>query len=702
MFDNKNKYRKGKLDSNLDVHEEIIDVEAYLNDRITFLGKKAEKERGFGDTAKTMGGGVLLVSFFCATAIPGSPIVIGASLAGYLVALYGDYSTTGRLRFFPSRRTFLSLKSEDEEKDFIDLTADFEEDVSYLPRKENVEARFINRYFEEISEKLSEMPVPIRAKTYKAIIDNVYSRKAQSKYYKYFEARSKQKDLAVETEIDQMKSVQDTSAVFTQALQPRQQIRTIEAGLDLECQLFENDPQVGHHQKTEDFESPTSQTPVFVDKRKTQVTGYNTIAKKWQLCTFTIAGQGSGKSELYYWLSKYLAGQGIQIYYLNLASKKEDFGRDWESHTQCVRCDLRKLDLKEAKAVISDAYQLIKNFDGCEGKKMLIIDEANVTFLKTHRYAKDQGEMRAYLAALIGDLVSTGGKGFQSVHALGQGLKASTMSDGILPIFKAMVLNYMTVAPGKEVYAADRNQKIEEDDTTRRDIVNNFGKDCATPPVGIEGDRIMNYNGTWYPTGGKSDFGFKEDGMTVEQGDHVKNKTTPTMAQKKRSKIEELIVELEEGSYDTLWSFAESLGMPNSETKRRLIDTVSVYLESKRPDLANKFARDRGIQFSGFDGRYSYPSKDKKELETRLLTDFHCCLCQKRSEDIEVHRTSYLGEDDQPGENMFTLCEACHDEAHEANNWSSDLDSIWSSHQIEGFMKRIKLGLNYLTQNIDD
>ncbi|NEO07802.1 hypothetical protein [Moorena sp. SIO3I8] len=700
MFDDNKKYRRGKLNSDPDVHEEIIDVEAYLNDRINFLGKKAEKERGFGDTAKTMGGGVLLVSFFCATAIPGSPIVIGASLAGYLVALYGDYSTTGRLRFLPSRRTFLSLKSEDEEKDFIDLTADFEEDVSYLPRKENVEARFINRYFEEISEKLSEMPVPIRAKTYKAIIDNVYSRKAQSKYYKYFEARSRQKDLAVETEIDQMKSVQDTSAVFTQALQPRKQIKTIEADLDLECQLFESDPQVSHHQKTEDFESPTSQPPIFVDKRKTQVTGYNTIAKKWQFCTFTIAGQGAGKSELYYWLSKYLAGQDVRVYYLNLASKKEDFGRDWEGHAQCVRCDLRKLDPKGAKGVISDVYQLIKNYDSCEEKKMLIIDEANVTFLKVHRYAKDLGEMRDYLAALIGDLVSAGGKGFESIHALGQGLKASTLSDGIFPLFKAMLLNYMTVAPGKEVYAADRNQMIGEDNTTRRDVVNNFGKDCANPPVGIEGGRILNYNGTWYPTGGKADLGFTDSDSTSEK-DLSASRTSSTTAQKKRSQIEELIAELEEDGYDTLWSFAEAMGMPSSGAKRRLIEIISIYLESKRPDLASRFARDKKNQFSSFDGRYSYPDNNEKELKTRLLTNFCCCLCQKRSEDVEIHRTSYLGADDQPGENMFPLCEVCHNEAHEAGNWNSILDSIWSSHQTEGFTKRINLGLNFLTQNID-
>ncbi|NEO59422.1 MAG: HNH endonuclease [Moorea sp. SIO4G2] len=114
-----------------------------------------------------------------------------------------------------------------------------------------------------------------------------------------------------------------------------------------------------------------------------------------------------------------------------------------------------------------------------------------------------------------------------------------------------------------------------------------------------------------------------------------------------------------------------------------------------------KFARDKGIDFSSFDGRYSYPSKSTKELETRLLTDFKCCLCQKRSEDIEVHRTSYLGEEDTPGKNMFALCQKCHDEAHEADNWNSDLSSIWSSHQVEGFSERIKLGLNFLTQNID-
>ncbi|NEO44331.1 MAG: HNH endonuclease [Moorea sp. SIO4A3] len=666
--------------------EEIVDVEAYVTDRISLLGKKAMKERGLCDFSKMYGGVLAAASYFSAMSIPGGQIITATSLMGYIIAVYGDYASTGKFRMLPSRRTLggLSKDEESDETDFVSLNKDYEEDISYLNQREQIEAKFINIYFDELCEELEQLPISGRAKKYQQVIDSIYSRKKQSKYYQYFEARRCHNLKFVEAEIESMNNrpIKRVREIENDYLTPEKQRELFLEGTEQRCD-----------------ESPVvSVNTAEENPPRYGFTGYQSMAKEWHHCTFTIAGQGTGKTELYYWLSLLLTKKGVRVFYLNLASKRQDKGRVWENHSTCVRADLRKIvNPQQAKAVIKEAFELLQEYDACEEDKFLIIDEANVTFLKKHNYAKEQSEFRSYLIAMIGDLISTGGKGRQSIHALNQGLKAGTMVQDLLPLFKSMRLNYMTIAPGEKVYAEDRDQWITHDDQTRRDIVNNFEKECSKPPMGLGDPRIMQFNGIWYPTGSKADLGFSEEGSKL---------STPVdlSAQKKTSKIDQLLKDLDDTGSPDLWTFSEkqSPPLPTSDLKRRFIEILSTRLEQDNTELANKYSKNRGEEFFKYDGRYSYPSREEKEYETRLLTDFRCCLCQKRTEDIEVHRLSYLGEEDQVGDNMVPLCEGCHDEAHEASNWNLDLESIWGSSQIESFTRRVKLGLNYLTKNVQD
>ncbi|NEN94710.1 MAG: hypothetical protein F6K50_03970 [Moorea sp. SIO3I7] len=699
MFDNNsNKSRTSNRRK-----EDIIDVESFITDRISQLGSKAASQRGLCDSSKIYGGILSVVSFFALNSIPGGQVVVASSLAGYLLAVYGDYATTKRLRLFPSRRTVSGLsqdKEGNEDDRFIALNEDYEEDISYLGQKEELEAKFINRYFDELCEKLYELPVSDRSNTYQVIIDSVFSRKKQSKYYQYFEARSKQDARFMEAEI-----------AAKEKLLPRK-IRQV----DIDYLKLEEDQNLFSRQLPGDQDLsqgselfPVSEPAMTLSQDEPVLTGYQIFYSLIDsTCCYVAGGQQSGKTLLLAETTKRKAEEGILIFYVNWFSTKLDRDGHWEhvpaSHK--IETDISMLSPEEFMEVINQTLNLLNTFKllvfGEHHKDCILVwDELEVSADKNSGdVSKATQPVLQLLSDLIGRLTGTGVKNGGSVQVLSPGYAAGSMFAFVNSKAKKMTPIVCSINKGKFVKTRN-NKTISFNKSLLRQMANNFVSavevDVPIELASTKTERIFQFQEEWVALGDASDL----RPCNYVATDDITHQPHNVLAQKKRSQIEELITKLEEDGYETLWSFAEAMEIPSSDAKRRFIEIVSTYLESERPDLASRFARNKEKEFSSFDGRYSYSDNIEKELNTRLLTNFRCCLCQKRSEDVEIHRTSYLGADDQPGKNMFPLCEVCHDEAHEAGNWNSTLDSIWSSHQTEGFTKRINLGLNFLTQDID-
>ncbi|NER90392.1 HNH endonuclease signature motif containing protein [Moorena sp. SIO3A2] len=669
----------------------------WLHKRMDSLGEKGCDERTRVWVSESLGtvsflGGVATVGFMP----PVGAMAITFGACSVLCAMAGDAITTGKIRAFAV--TFGDLmgladrmtRSKLEEDEFGDLVHVKKEDApiqksslaraaEFLSPEEAFEANFLEYNKREIALYLNSIPPSIDEngrETYEARLDEYIEmcssvfHDEDSEYYELLDAIGQQVPVL---------SQQVTPVGYIPpALTPTRLVPP--------TVLQEPDNDTVH-------QVPTSWQVGGGQNFNKQVveSGYQRMIKTWHECTLTVAGQGAGKTEMYFWVT-YLAAQlGVKVFYINLATKPQDLGRKWEGHTRCIRTDLRKIaNPTDAEAVVSETHHLIQEFDHTTGKKLLIVDEGNIIFLKTHKYAKLMKPMVEELTALIGDLNSAGGKENASVHVLVQVLKAGSLTQNILPILKSLRLNFITVAPGQSAEAKDRDQKISTNAQAHQSVIDNYGSDYRKIPSGLGDSRVVNLDGRWSPCGSKDDLKIQiQDSASASQPEAQKKTATP--------KMDRVIEALEDGGFTDLWTFANYLEIVDGESKRRLIALVADHIEKYNLPVGEQvsvYAKEEG--FSRYDARYSQPDLKQKLKDTYALTGNRCCICQKKT-DLEAHHLRYLSGEDTPGKNMVPLCEECHDEAHKPKNWVSNSDDIWAAHQLEHFENKIRMGLNFLT-----
>jgi hypothetical protein len=81
-----------------------------------------------------------------------------------------------------------------------------------------------------------------------------------------------------------------------------------------------------------------------------------------------------------------------------------------------------------------------------------------------------------------------------------------------------------------------------------------------------------------------------------------------------------------------------------------------------------------------------------------------CCGGYYDWDEVEVHHTSYQGENDRAGVNIFPICGSkqdpgtCHHWVHQQGNWITDKwDPTWGNHNSRSVVKRLQRG--YRTGN---
>jgi len=65
--------------------------------------------------------------------------------------------------------------------------------------------------------------------------------------------------------------------------------------------------------------------------------------------------------------------------------------------------------------------------------------------------------------------------------------------------------------------------------------------------------------------------------------------------------------------------------------------------------------------------------------QAKIATKYHCCLCHKKTTQLEVHHAKYcnwlgflIAGKEKLGINIFPLCKSCHNHAHRKINYIKD------------------------------
>lgn len=144
--------------------------------------------------------------------------------------------------------------------------------------------------------------------------------------------------------------------------------------------------------------------------------------------------------------------------------------------------------------------------------------------------------------------------------------------------------------------------------------------------------------------------------------------------------------------------------LPQDRLNTLVRGIIKTLRSRNRQDLIDKF--DWVVEDKKKDGkpdysvRYEYSHYAKNCAITHQATGGTCCCCNAVPSK-EIHHTSYRGEEDEPGVNLFPVCERCHSEiCHSKDNWVTDPDNpVWGNHSTPGFAKALQHNYQQLESN---
>ncbi|NEO08431.1 hypothetical protein [Moorena sp. SIO3I8] len=715
----------------------------WLTERLDILGDKGNDEKTRLWVSTSLGLFGLIGSAITVPVVPPLGIL---SLLGGLVTLSGcmftDFGVTGKLRLYALTMSDISRLNDkitkhrgqeenDREKNgsLTESTVDslgrpvrtnetktsLEVAAEYLSPEEAFEAVFVeeNRkaiafYLESISPEIKDTGFESyeeRFDAYRLMITELFYDldKQESDYYDILDSIS-----------SQLSPV--TREIYPHSPHSLPQSRRLSKTNDLLQQEIESPP-VAHHlvrNTHSNYQSPSS-NPVVQGLASNYQQGFLPSRTGYQIfqdlvdstCCYVAGGQQSGKTLLLAETTKRKAEEGILVFYVNWFAQALDKDGRWDHvpDSRKVEVDISLLDQKSLCQIINETLNLLRTFQQMVFMQridcILVWDEIELSADKSGERSKLTIPVLQLLSDLIGRLTGVGVKSGGAIHVLSPGYAASSFFPCVNARAKKMIPIICSVNKGK--FLKTRNgKKITFNKGVVQQMANNF-KSAVTVEVptdvsATETERIFQFEEQWCDLGSAADL---PPVRANPLGSIPSGQQQASLAQKKmpNSKMDNIARELEESGCTDLWSFSLSLDLATTENRKRFINILSTYLECFNPEIGSKFSRYKGQAFIKEDGAVSYPSREYKELATIQLTNSKCCLCQKQAKNIEIHRTVYLGEEDDPGVNMFPLCPSCHDDAHSPETWEEDSKNIWNSYQVEGFTKRLKLGLNYLTQN---
>jgi hypothetical protein len=90
----------------------------------------------------------------------------------------------------------------------------------------------------------------------------------------------------------------------------------------------------------------------------------------------------------------------------------------------------------------------------------------------------------------------------------------------------------------------------------------------------------------------------------------------------------------------------------------------------------------------------------------KMATKYHCCLCHKKSYNLETHHSTYrdwfgaIAGREKLGVNIFPLCLNCHSLAHSKRNYIKDKNPVFGNRNTKEFTKLLKQQFRRLKKSL--
>lgn len=214
---------------------------------------------------------------------------------------------------------------------------------------------------------------------------------------------------------------------------------------------------------------------------------------------FIAGAQRSGKSLLAAVVSRRLQeSRGTQIFHINLASVGDEDRHYWENARISVTGNLTTCSPNQVPHLLGKAIECVDLFLQTP-ESLLIVDEWTILCSLFNPHIKMVSQLTKRLAGIISGLASSGRKQRRALWALAPELVATNLSQEGKSV-KSLRLCYVSANPSATVEW--QGDPVEFSIELFRQLKANY--DGVEMPPLMQGDRIVQINGVWYPIGVKS------------------------------------------------------------------------------------------------------------------------------------------------------------------------------------------------------
>ena len=441
------------------------------------------------------------------------------------------------------------------------------------------------------------------------------------------------------------------------------------------------------------LQQPTFIQPSYEEPASSDVDVADLILKSVNSLAF-IGGQRCGKSRLMAIASQYGLSEGKfkSVSVISALSKPGEDDQYWQHCAVQTHCDMAVTPSRErVYKQFLDTIRKFKASANTTNPQLLIIDEFAYLAECLVKDIKEKVQIAIDLMDEITNIlsvVSSGGakRGWYVWLGTPKGAIGSMGEAG--RFMKGLSLVFAAIKPGETV---DSNGVLVGwDESLFAATLLNFKG--LVKPQEYEcydlNDRIVFLGGKWYNQTSYELLPLQPTppAPAAEQQEPAPVATTQS---------DKAVLLLEQTSYKTLFEVVKyEMNVWDSEKVKKGAEVLArIILDRDLPHLKEKFRIS-----NKHDARYSYPSYSRKLARMHQATNNICCCCL-HAQSQEGHHTSYEGEEDQEGDNLYGLCKPCHDLSHTNENWVKDEDNpVWGNHSTAEWKAKLQNGYQLLSQ----